>query len=139
MSKLPTYFYRITDLLELWFVLRFYPIDKKEITVNHNADGYNSELVVKYMGKEEVEVPYGKIKCNKFELTPNVNLFIKLFTKPKNAYIWLTSEDDTRYMVKYRNENNKNTFTRSMEYRLAEVKKMSIEEWEEFKQRSVSK
>lgn len=138
-SRIPTYFYRLTDLLELWFVLRFFPDNKKEISVNHNTEGYNTDLIIKYMGKEEVNVPYGKVLCNKFELLPKVNLFMRILTKPKNAYIWLASEDDTRYMVKYRNDNLRSTFIRSMEYRLAEVNKITQQEWENIKEKGVTK
>jgi hypothetical protein len=64
---------------------------------------------------------------------------MKLFHSPKKAFIWLTSEDDYRYMVKYRNNNERSSFTQSMEYRLAERKKMTPEEWEQFKEKNGAK
>lgn len=139
LKSIPTYFYHLTDLLDLWFSLRFYPDGRKEISINHNTAGYNNEIIIKYMGKEEVEVPYGKIKCNKFELTTKLNPIMRILSKTKNAHIWLASEDDTRYMVKYRNDNLRSTFIRSMEYRLAEVNKITQQEWENIKEKGVTK
>jgi len=134
-KSIPTYFYNLTDLMPLWFALRFYPLDKKEILVNHNGHGHNTKYKIKYIGKEEVDVPYGKVLCNKFEFDPQMSFAMKAMFKPKKAWIWLTSEDSCKYMVKYRNNNVRSTFTRNMEYRLSEIKKMSPEEWEKFKEK----
>ena len=134
-TSIPTYFYNLTDLVPLWFALRFYPLDKKEISVNSYSQGYNITLDIKYIGKEEVEVPYGKVLCHKFELVPQMSFAMKIIFKPKKAWIWLTSEDNKMYMVRYRNNNVKNSFTRNMEYRLADIKKMTPEEWEKFKEK----
>jgi len=134
-KSIPTYFYRRTDLAPLWFVLRFYPFEKEKVSVNHYMSGYNNKFDIKYVGKEEVEVPYGKVLCHKFELAHQMSFAMKMLFKPKKAWIWLTSEDDRRYMVKYRNNNVRSTLYRNMEYRLAEIKKMTPEEWEEFKEK----
>ncbi|HED37937.1 MAG TPA: DUF3108 domain-containing protein [Ignavibacteria bacterium] len=138
-ESIPTYFYRLTDLMPLWFALRFYPLGKEKITVNSLTGGYNVNMDVKYEGKEEVEVPFGKVLSYKFELVPQLSFFMKLFHSPKKVFIWLTSEDSSRYMVKYRNNNERSTFTQSMEYRLAERKKMTLEEWEQFKEKHIAK
>ncbi len=133
-KSIPTYFYRTTELVPLWFVLRFYPLGKKEVSVNQYMGGLNSKLDIKYLGKEKVEVPFGKILCYKFELVPKMSFAMKMIFKPKKAWIWLTSEDERRYMVKYRNNNWRATFYPNMEYRLFDIKKMTSEEWGEFKQ-----
>ena len=138
-ENFPTYFYYQTDLLPLWFTLRFYPFDQEKITVNHNREGYDTELEIKYEGKEKVDVPYGKVLCYKFELIPKLSFFMKIFHSPKKAWIWLSAESNYRYMVKYRNNNERSTFTQSMEYRLAERKKMTLEEWEQFKEKHGAK
>jgi len=131
-ASIPTYFYRYTYLVPLWFTLRFYPFDKKNIVVNHNHSGYDTEFVIEYMGKEEVVLPYGRILCHKFELVYQMSFIMKFIYKPQKAWIWLTSEDKNRYMVKYRN-NNEVDYNPSIEYRLVERKKMTIEEWGYFK------
>ncbi len=138
-NSIPTYFYTITSLTPLWFTLRFYPIRKENITVNSNANDHNIEFKIKYEGKEKVKVPFGEVLCYKFEIVPQLSFFMKLFHSPKKAFIWLTSEDDHRNMVKYRNNNEKNSFEQSMEYRLAERKKMTPEEWEQFKVKNGAK
>jgi len=134
-ESIPTYFYQETNLLPLWFALRFYPLEKEKVTVNHHVGRFNTDFDVKYVGKEEIEVPYGKVLCHKFDLVPQMSFVMKAIFQPEKAWIWLTSEDETRYMVKYRNNNVRSTFTRTMEYRLAEINKMTPEEWEEFKER----
>jgi len=133
-ESIPTYFYRKTDLLPLWFSLRFYPLGKKDISVNHNAHGYDTDFSIKYIGKEKVETTFGKVLCHKFELFPQMSFFMKLFYSPEKAWIWLSAEDNYRYMVKYRNNNERSTFTQNMEYRLAERKQLTLEEWESFKE-----
>ena len=133
-KSIPSYFYSSTDLLPLWFALRFYPLNKKIITVNSMTNGYNTKFEIKYEGKEEVDVPYGKILSYKFELIPKLSFFMKIFSSSKKAFIWLSAENNYRYMVKYRNNNEQNTFIQSIEYRLAERRKMTPEEWEKFKE-----
>lgn len=133
LKSIPTYFYKLTDLIELWFVLRFYPFQKEYISVNHNESGYNMGLDIKYQGKEVVEVPYGKILCHKFKLVPKLSLFMRIIAKPKDTWMWITSEDNAMYMVKYRNNNERDVFTRNMEYRLDERKKLTLDEWENLK------
>jgi len=134
-ESIPTYFYKITGLIPLWFALRFYPLEKEKITVNSLTNNYNVDFDIKYEGKEEVEVPYGKVLSYKFELVPKLSFFMKIFSSPKKAWIWLSAENNYRYMVKYRNNNERNTFTQSLEYRLVERKKMTPEEWEKFKEK----
>jgi len=134
LKSLPTYFYQSTGLMPLWFALRFYPLDKTEITLNSNANGYNIKFKIKYIGKEEVRVPYGNVPCHKFELVLKMSYWMKLFYKPKQAFFWLSSKDSTRYMVQYRNDNEQNSFNRSIEYRLAERRKMTLAEWNELKE-----
>ncbi len=139
LESIPTYFYQMTNLMPLWFALRFYPLNKKMITVNSmSSSGYNTKLEIKYEGKEKVKVPFGNVLCYKFELIPKLSFLMKLFYSPKKAFIWLTSEDSSRYMVKYRN-NNAQYIIPSMEYRLAERKKMTPEEWEKFKEKHGAK
>lgn len=138
-ESIPTYFYQYTDLMDLWFALRFYPLTKDKITVNSLTSNYNVDLDIKYEGKEEVKVPHGKVLCYKFSALPQVSFLRKLFRSPKNIYFWLTSENEKRYMVKYRNDNEQYTVIQSMEYRLAEMKKITSEEWEQFKKAHISK
>ena len=138
-EKIPTYFYQYTALMPLWFTLRFYPLEKEKITVNSLTNNYNVDFDIKYEGKEEVEVPFGKVLSYKFELIPKLSFFMKIFSSPKKAFIWLSAENNYRYMVKYRNNNERSTFTQSMEYRLAERKKMTLEEWEQFKEKHGAK
>ncbi len=138
-NSIPSYFYQDTELLPLWFALRFYPLNKKMITVNSNTNGYNVKFEIKYEGKEKVKVPFGKVLSYKFELIPKLSFFIKLFHSPKKAFIWLSAENNYRYMVKYRNNNERSTFTQSLEYRLAERKKMTLKEWEQFKEKHGAK
>ena len=133
IKSIPVYFYNMTDLIDLWFPLRFYPLGKKDISVTVSGMNYEVDCDIKFEGKEKVDVPFGKILCYKFELIPQLSFFMKLLHSPKKAFIWLTSENLNMYMVKYINNNRRSTFTQSMEYRLADIKKMSIEEWEKFK------
>ncbi len=132
-NKVPTYFYLLDELIPLWFALRFYPFDREEVVVNHNAKGYDMPLEIRYMGKERVRVGDKDVLCHKFRLRFKVGLLLSLIQKPKDAYIWLTAEDETRYMVRYINDNRQSSFFQSMEYRLVEVRRMSLEEWERFK------
>lgn len=138
-ESIPTYFYQATDFMPLWFALRFYPMEKEKITVNSLTGSNNVEIEIKYEGKEEVKVPFGNVLCNKFELVPQLGFFKKLFYNPKEAYIWLTSEDMTSYMVKYRNNNKQYNVVPSMEYRLSEREKMSPEEWESLKKSQINR
>lgn len=131
---LPTYYYQNDDLLSLCLALRFYPFEKEKITVNHKFVGHCTKVDIMYLGNEEIEVPYGKKLCHKYELVPQMNFLLKIFYSPEKVYIWLASDDVTQYLVRYKNNNAQSTFTSSLEYRLAEVKKMSLEEWEKFKE-----
>jgi hypothetical protein len=137
IEKVPTYFYGIDDLASLWFVLRFYPFDRDRVTVYHQGSGnYTVPFDIVYRGLEEVDVPYGRVLCHKFELVPRLSWILRLIFKPRSAYIWLTSEDESMYMVRYRNDNRRSKFAPfGIEYRLVDVKEMAIEEWEKFKQR----
>ena len=132
-ESIPTYFYSSTSLMDLWFALRFYPINKNMITVNNVSNDYNTSFEIKYEGQDKVNVPYGNVTCYKFELVPQLSFFMRLLHSPKKAFIWLSSEGNSRYMVKYINNNEQNTFIRSMEYRLLKKEKMSPSEWEKFK------
>ena len=134
IKSVPTYFYRLTDLTPLWFALRFYPLNKDKIIVNHYTNGYNTDLVIKYEGRESVDVPFGNVTCHKFELIPKLSFLMRLLHKSKKMFIWLTSEDSSRYMVKYKNDNEQSSLTQSIEYRLAERRKMTPVEWEKFKE-----
>ena len=137
-ESIPTYFYRYTYLVPLWFALRFYPLNKKMITVNSMTGNYNIKFEIKYEGKEKVKVPFGKVLSYKFELIPKLSFFMKIFSSPKKAFIWLSAENNYRYMVKYRN-NNKVDNNPSIEYQLVERKKMTPEEWEQFKEKHGAK
>lgn len=134
-ESIPSYFYSSTDLLPLCFALRFYPLNKEAIDVNNVTNGYNTKFEIKYEGKERVNVPFGNVLCYKFELVPQLSFFMRLFHSPKKAFIWLTAEDNSMYLVKYLNDNEQNTFVRSLEYRLVKRTKMSIREWEAFKEK----
>ncbi len=138
-KSVPTYFYQYTDLMPLWFALRFYPFEKEKITVNSLNGSYNVDFDIRYEGKEEVAAPGSKVLCYKFNVLPQVSFFKKLFRSPKDVYIWLTSEDDSRYMVKYINKNAQYSVIPSMEYRLNERKKITPDEWEELKAKHISK
>ena len=138
-KSIPTYFYIHTDLQPLWFALRFYPFNRKMIIVNSVTNGYNIKLEIKYEGKEKVKVPFGKVLCYKFELIPKLSFLMKLFHSPKKAFIWLTSEDTSRYMVKYKNNNVQNSETPLLEYRLMKREKMTSKEWEQFKEKHGAK
>ncbi|MGD9899862.1 MAG: DUF3108 domain-containing protein [Calditrichaceae bacterium] len=137
-ESVPTYFYQYTDLMPLWFALRFYPFEKEKITVNSLNGSYNVDFDIKYEGKEEVDGPDAKVLCYKFNVLPQVSFFMKLIRSPKDIYIWLTSEDDSRYMVKYINKNEQYSVIPSMEYRLTQRKKITHDEWEELKEKHIS-
>jgi len=136
-ESIPTYFYQYTDLMPLWFSLRFYPLDKEKITVNSLTSNYNTEVDIEYKGEEVVNVPYGKVLCRKFELIPQLSFFMKLFSSPKKVFIWLSSEAKNKFMVKYKNNNPQNTIIQSMEYRLRKIDEITIEEWEELKTKNI--
>lgn len=138
-ESIPTYFYQFTDFMPLWFSLRFYPMEKEKIIVNSLTGSNNVEIEIKYEGKEEINVPFGKVLCNKFTLIPQLSFFKKIFYNPKEANIWLSSEDKIHFMVKYRNDNKQYDVIPAMEYRLSERKKISTEEWEILKQNQINK
>ena len=138
LESIPTYFYGYTDLMPLWFALRFYPLNKKMITVNSNTRGYNTKFEIKYEGKEKVKVPFGKILSYKFELVPKLSFLMKLFHSPKKAFIWLSAKSNYRYMVKYKNDNAQDSETPLIEYRLIKREKMTSEEWEQFKKKHIA-
>ena len=137
LESLPSYFYDYTDLMDLWFALRFYPFNKEMINVYIMHDGYNVKFDIKYDGKEEVEVPFGNVMCYKFELVPNLSFFMGLFHQPKKAYIWLTSEDSKLYMVKYINYNDQSSLVHYIEYGLKRIEKVSAKKWKEFKEQKI--
>jgi len=132
IKKIPTYFYGMTDLIPLCLTLRFYPFPKKKIRVNIIKGFFDMDTDIKYLGKEKVEVPYGEVLTYKFGLAAKGLMAAML---AKKAWIWLSAESKYMYMVKYRNDNRRTTFSSMVEYRLAERKKISLKEWEELKKR----
>ena len=125
---IPTFSYS-TYHVDGWTVMRFYPYPEKRIRVGEiNSSLFYVDADVEYLGRETVEVPYGKIDCHKFEITGR-GLLARLYGK--KAWIWMSAEDDRNYMVKYRNDNPRSTFLPVVEMRLADIKKMTPEEWKE--------
>lgn len=132
LDEIPTYFYSSTTGLDVWFLLRFYPIESgNEIVVNYFHDNNNYKAMVEYEGREQLDTKKGKVGSYKFKIYPD-SFFWKLLAK-KN-YIWLsTDKNGPRYMVKYVNENPLNAFQPRCEYNFVEKKVFSKTEWEKFK------
>lgn len=130
LKRYPTYFYGLSSGFDLWYSLKFYPLEKNKIVIYENFNGRNIEVSVKYLGTENVIVPYGNILCHKFKVEPN-SLFYRLFAK--DVFVWLTAEDSSMYMVKYENNNARDTFHPRIEYRLLDIKTFTNQEWEKFK------
>lgn len=125
---IPTFSYT-TYHVDGWTVMRFYPYPEKRIRVGEiNSSLFYVDADVEYLGREAVEVPYGKIGCHKFEITGR-GMLARLYGK--KAWIWMSAEDERNYMVKYRNDNVRSTFLPVVEMRLADIKKMTPEEWTE--------
>ncbi|NLZ44106.1 MAG: DUF3108 domain-containing protein [Clostridia bacterium] len=122
----PTFSYSF-EHVDGWTVMRFYPYPEKRIQVGEiNSSLFYVDADVEYLGQETVEVPYGKVDCHKFEITGR-GLLARLYGK--KAWIWMSAEDERNYMVKYRNDNPRSTFLPVVEMRLADIKKMTPEEW----------
>lgn len=122
----PTFFY-LTLHVDAWTAMRFYPFPKKTPKLwNYNGNKLN-EVKVKYHGKETVEVTAGEILAHKFEFSSK-GILAWLFGK--KAWLWLSAQDERNYMVKYVNNNDRGGKPK-IEFQLAEVKKVSEEEWKE--------
>lgn len=132
LDEIPTYFYSSTTGIDMWFLLRFYPIKAvQELVVNYYHDDNNYEAKIEYEEKEQLDTKYGKVTCHKFEIYPD-SFFWKLMAK-KN-YIWLSADENSpRYMVKYINENPLNAFQPRCEYNFVERNACSRSDWEGFK------
>ena len=123
---IPTFSYG-TYHVDGWTVMRFYPYPEKRIQVGEiNSSLFYVDADVEYLGRETVEVPYGKIDCHKFEITGR-GLLARLYGK--KAWVWMSAEDERNYMVKYRNDNPRSAFEPVVEMRLVDIRKMTPEEW----------
>lgn len=121
-KKIPTFFNN-TNYVDLWMAMRFYPENKKKIEVGNVVNGYYTELIIEYQGQEEIEIPYGIVNCNKYEIRGKG--LIAYFLGGK-AWLWMSIEEDEPYMVKYINSNKP-----VLDMRLSEIVELNVAEWEE--------
>jgi len=126
-KRIPTFYY-MSGHVDLWTVMRFYPYPEKRIIVGNMASGFYTDAEIKYLGKEEVDVPFGRVRTNKFGIK-GLGLIAALFGK--KAYVWMSDEDSRGYMVKYVNNNHRGNWP-MVSLRLVSIKKMTDAEWNTF-------
>ncbi len=120
IKKLPFYDYA-TSHLDLTIVMRFLNSNIKNFTVLNVYANKSTDVIIKKIGEENIH----GIDCVKWEMKGK-GLLAKMFGY--NGYIWLANKKPY-YLVKYVN----NLKVDSREYHFIKKKKISIEEWEEFK------
>ena len=107
----------------------FLSLSKKRIIVGSIVSGrFYTAAEIKYIGKEEVDVPFGKVRSNKFEIK-GLGFIASLFGK--KAWVWMSDEDSRGYMVKYVNNNHRGNLP-MIEMRLVSIKKMTDSQWNGF-------
>lgn len=125
ITHIPTFFYN-TRHVDLWTIMRFYPLSQKKIDAWNYTGNKLTGIKIKYQGNVEVRTPTGEMSCYKFELSGK-GILAWLFGK--KAWLWMNTEDERNYMVRYKNNNERGNWP-MMELHLIRVESISEQEWQ---------
>lgn len=123
-KRTPTFFYFFGHMA-LRIAMRFYPYSRKKVDAWNYTGTNHTGVEIEYLGKETIEVPAGRIRCNKFELSGK-GILSWLFGE--KGWIWTSAESEKNYVVRYKN-NNKTAKWPMKDFQLTKVENITEQAW----------